>query len=139
MGDLEKPPAIDENQIVEQIVRDSPELKRAQQDVLHAEAELKSAKREPIPDLQLRAGVQDNFERLSEASPRTVGTQAFVNAGINFPLFNRNQAMSQLQRQIWRGQKVKSIACSCRCVEAHSHCYRATFPDRSKRIDTRTT
>ena len=90
-GDLEKPPAIEENQIIEQIVNDSPEVKRAQQDVLHAEAELKSAKREPIPDILLRAGVEQNFERLTEASPRHVGTQAFASAGINLPLFNRNQ------------------------------------------------
>lgn len=90
-GDLENPPSINADQVIEQIVSESPEVKRAQQDVLHAEAELKSAKREPVPDLQFRAGVEQNFERLSESSPRTVGTQAFATAGINLPLFNRNQ------------------------------------------------
>jgi cobalt-zinc-cadmium efflux system outer membrane protein len=90
-GNLENPPAIDENQIVEQIVAESPEVKRAQQDVLHAEAELKSAKREPVPDLQLRAGFEQNYERITEASPRPVGLQAFATAGITLPLFNRNQ------------------------------------------------
>jgi cobalt-zinc-cadmium efflux system outer membrane protein len=90
-GDLEHPPSIDESHVVEQIARDSPAVKRAQQDVAHAEAELKSARREPVPDLQLRAGMEQNNERLSEASPRTVGAQAFASAGMTIPLFNRNQ------------------------------------------------
>lgn len=90
-GNLENPPAINEDQAVEQIIRDSPAVKRAQQDVIHAQAELKSAKREPIPDIQLRAGVEQNFERLTEGSPRTVGAQAFASAGVTLPLFNRNQ------------------------------------------------
>lgn len=90
-GSLENPPSIDGDQVVEQIVRDSPVIKRAEKDVKRAEAELKSAKREPVPDLQLRAGVEQNFEHLSEAGPSIVGTQAFASAGITLPLFNRNQ------------------------------------------------
>lgn len=90
-GDLEHPPSIDEKQIVEKIASESPTVKRAQQDVAHAEAELKSARREPVPDLLLRAGVEQNNERLSEAGPRIVGPQAFASAGITIPLFNRNQ------------------------------------------------
>ena len=90
-GNLEDPPAINEERAIEQIIHDSPAVKRAQQAVKHAEAELKSAKREPIPDIQLRAGVEQNLERLSEASPRSVGTQAFASAGVTLPLFNRNQ------------------------------------------------
>ncbi len=89
-GELDRPPAIDEAQIVDQILHTSPEVKRAQQAVLHAEAELKSARREPVPDLLLRAGVQQNSERLAENSARIVGAQAFASAGITLPLFNRN-------------------------------------------------
>ncbi len=90
-GDLANPPSINEGEIVEQIVEGSPEVKRAQQDILHAEAELKSAQREPIPDLQLRAGFEQNYERITESSLRPVGLQAFATVGINLPLFNRNQ------------------------------------------------
>jgi len=90
-GDLGNPPAIDENQIIDKITSDSPTVKRARQDILHAEAELKSARREPIPDLLLRAGAQQNFGRLNESNPNTVGTQAFASVGVNIPLFNRNQ------------------------------------------------
>jgi cobalt-zinc-cadmium efflux system outer membrane protein len=90
-GELEHPPQIDANQIADQIVRDSPSVKRAQQGILRAQAEIKSAKRESVPDFQVRAGIQQNFEPVSELNRRTVGLQAFATAGINLPIFNRNQ------------------------------------------------
>ncbi len=102
-GNLENPPAVDEAQALDRIVTDSPAVKRAQQDVTRARAELKSARRESIPDIQLRAGAQQNFERLAEGSPRIVGAQAFATAQIALPLFNRNQgnvaaARAELER-----------------------------------------
>ncbi|MGC2658327.1 MAG: TolC family protein [Bryobacteraceae bacterium] len=90
-GDLERFPAIDEDQITNRIINESPEVKRAQQNVLRAEASLKSAKRESIPDLQIRAGFEQNFERLTDTRPAVVGLQGFASAGITLPLFNRNQ------------------------------------------------
>ena len=90
-GDLAHPPQLDSNQVVDQIVRDSPSMKRAQQDVLRARAELKSARREVIPDLQIRAGVQQNFETINPITASSVGLQAFTTAGITLPIFNRNQ------------------------------------------------
>ncbi|HJT71219.1 MAG TPA: TolC family protein [Terriglobales bacterium] len=90
-GNLENPPAINPEQIVNQIVQESPSVKRAQQDIAHAEAEIKSAKRESIPDLTVRAGVEQNFEPINEISTTPVGLQSFVTAGVTLPLFNRNQ------------------------------------------------
>jgi outer membrane protein, heavy metal efflux system len=90
-GDLEHPPQIEEQKVLDEIVRDSPSVKRAQQDIVRAQAELKSAKREPVPDLQLRAGVQQNSEAINEAVRTPVGLQAFATAGITLPVFNRNQ------------------------------------------------
>ena len=89
-GDLEKPPTIPDD-ILEQLVRDSPSVKRAQQDLLRAEAELRSARREVIPDLQLRGGIQQNFEPINQNSGRPVGVQGFATVGITIPIFNRNQ------------------------------------------------
>jgi cobalt-zinc-cadmium efflux system outer membrane protein len=89
-GDLEKPPQIDEG-AVDRIVEDSPTVKRARQDIARAEAEVKSAKREGVPDLQLRGGVQQNSERLNEYGPARVGLQGFATAGVTLPIFNRNQ------------------------------------------------
>ena len=91
-GTLEKPPAIDADAIIETILRDSPSVKRAQQDVLRAEAEWKSAKRESVPDLQLRGGLERSNELLiGGQSGRTVGMQGFATIGMTLPLFNRNQ------------------------------------------------
>jgi outer membrane protein, heavy metal efflux system len=90
-GNLENPPQIDPDRIIDQIVQNSPAVKRAQQDVNRAEAALKSAKRESVPDLQLRAGLQQNFEALNQYPGKAVGVQGFVTAGIALPIFNRNQ------------------------------------------------
>ncbi|HEX4169917.1 MAG TPA: TolC family protein [Bryobacteraceae bacterium] len=87
-GDLEHPAQIDTAKLPESTLRDSPEVKRARQALLHAQAELKSARRESIPDLQLRGGVQQNSEPLS---PLTVGVQGFATVGVSLPIFNRNQ------------------------------------------------
>jgi cobalt-zinc-cadmium efflux system outer membrane protein len=76
--------------MVDSIVADSPTVKRAQQEATVAEARLKSAKREAVPDLQLRAGEDYSLEQL-ENSRKAVGPQSFATAGINIPLWNRNQ------------------------------------------------
>lgn len=89
-GELEKTPDLNADQMVDAIVADSPTVKRAQQEAATAQARLKSAKREPVPDLQLRAGEAYSFEQL-EGSQRAVGPQTFASAGINIPLWNRNQ------------------------------------------------
>ncbi len=90
-GDLDHPPQIDPAQCAATILRDSPVIKRAQQLVNHAEAELKSARRESVPDLQVRAGVQQNSERISQFPPLAVGLQGFATVGVELPVFNRNQ------------------------------------------------
>ncbi len=90
-GNLENTPQIDAAQVVEQIVTESPSVKRAKQDVQRAEAELKSAKRESVPDLQLHAGIQQNFEPLNGFPRMPVGLQGFATVGVTLPIFNRNQ------------------------------------------------
>lgn len=96
-GELDAPPPVAED-VIEQIVRDSPSVKRAQQEAVRAEAELKSARREAAPDLQLRGGLQQNFEPLNEANGTpggVVGLQGFATIGVMLPLFNRNQGNVQ--------------------------------------------
>jgi cobalt-zinc-cadmium efflux system outer membrane protein len=89
-GELEATPELNAEQMVDSVVADSPTVKRAQQEAAIAQAQLKSAKREPVPDLQLRAGEAYSFEQL-ETSHKAVGPQSFASAGINIPLWNRNQ------------------------------------------------
>lgn len=90
-GQLEHPPQIDADRIADQIARDSPTVKRAQQGIIRAQAEIKSAKRESVPDFQVHAGVQQNFEAINQITRAPVGLQGFATAGINLPIFNRNQ------------------------------------------------
>lgn len=88
-GELEKTPELNAEQMVDSIVADSPAVKRAQQEAAVAEARLKDAKRESVPDLQLCAGEQYNAEQLGTG--QATGAQSFASARINIPLWNRNQ------------------------------------------------
>jgi len=88
---LDRPPEIDAARIADAIVEQSPTVKQARQQVLIAEVKLKDARREVVPDLQLRAGEQSNLEALAEAPGKKTGAQSFASAGIELPLWNRNQ------------------------------------------------
>ena len=90
-GDLEKAPDLNAEQMVDSIVADSPTVKRSQQEAAIAQARLNDAKRESVPDLQLRAGEQYNGERVSVNPNKATGAQSFASAGVNIPLWNRNQ------------------------------------------------
>ena len=90
-GDLEKAPDLNAEQMVDSVVADSPTVTRAQQEAAVAQARLKDAKRESVPDLQLRAGEQYNGEHVSENPTKATGAQSFASAGISIPLWNRNQ------------------------------------------------
>jgi len=54
-------------------------------------------KRESIPDLFLRAGLQQDLE-INEFSGSPVGLIGFATAGVQIPLFNRNQGNVQAAR-----------------------------------------
>ena len=96
-GDLENPPIIDPEKYVQDLVANSPTLRRAQQEATQAEAALARDKHESIPDLILRAGLQQDLE-LNEFSGSPVGVIGFATAGIQIPLFNRNQGNVQASR-----------------------------------------
>ncbi|MGH9454762.1 MAG: TolC family protein, partial [Terriglobia bacterium] len=99
-GNLSDWPELSPQQIIETVLRDSPAVKRAQEAVARAEAQLRSARREAIPDLQLRAGIQQDNEALNEASVRQtpVGVVGFASVGVNIPIFNRNQGNAAAAR-----------------------------------------
>jgi cobalt-zinc-cadmium efflux system outer membrane protein len=90
-GDLESAPSLDPQQTLETILRDSPAVKIAQLSVTRAEAETSRARREVVPDLTLRAGYQQDRELLEPTGSNRVGGIGFAEAGINIPVFNRNQ------------------------------------------------
>ena len=94
IGELEKGlPVLEQAALLNQLLANSPEIKRAQAGVERARAALTRAKAEPAPDLFVRGGFGYNRELLETelASRRRTGPEAQVEIGIRIPLFNRNQ------------------------------------------------
>lgn len=96
-GRLEDAPEDSPDRWVQAIVEESPAVKIAQAGVEKAEASLARARKESIPDLQLRAGLQQNRE-LDATNGRPIGLQGFADAGVELPLFNRNQGNVEAAR-----------------------------------------
>ena len=88
-GKIEDTSSVNADELVEKIVNESPAVKIAELGVKRAEADLTRAKREIIPDLELRGGMQQNGELVSNG--RSVGLQGFADIGVRIPIFNRNQ------------------------------------------------
>jgi len=88
-GRLEDTAMVNPDDLVEKIVNESPAVRIAELGVKRAEAALARAKRETIPDLELRGGMQQNGEWLSNG--RSVGLQGFADVGVRIPISNRNQ------------------------------------------------
>jgi cobalt-zinc-cadmium efflux system outer membrane protein len=112
-GNLEEVPLVDTEQWLESMLRDSPAVKIAELGVARAEAVLARARRQPIPDLQLRGGLRRNRELL-EATGRPIGLQGFAEVGVQVPIFNRNQgnvqaAQADLERAKQEVRRVKLL------------------------------
>lgn len=93
-GKLEEVQPIDPQAVVERLLRDSPTVRRAEQGAVAAQAELRSARRESVPDITVRAGLQQSYEAIDRTG-RPVGIQGFGTATIGLPIFNRNQGNVQ--------------------------------------------
>jgi cobalt-zinc-cadmium efflux system outer membrane protein len=90
-GDLEKGwPELNEEQAVEAIANESPALRIADTTALRAQATLASARRQPVPDLQVRVGLEYNNELLGGV-PFAKGWEGIAEVGVQLPVFNRNQ------------------------------------------------
>jgi outer membrane protein, heavy metal efflux system len=90
-GDLEHGwPELNEEEAVETIAKMSPAVRIADAAEGRAQAMLARAQREPIPDIQLRAGMEYNHETLASI-PFEKGWEGLGEASVAIPLFNRNQ------------------------------------------------
>ncbi len=91
-------PPLDQDQLLASLLATSPAVRAAQASVERAEAALRRAKREPIPDLILRGGLQQNFEPLATPTNRRVGLQGFAEIGVQLHLWDRNQGSIAAER-----------------------------------------
>jgi cobalt-zinc-cadmium efflux system outer membrane protein len=101
---------LDEQQLLEALLRESPAVRIAQVGVTRAEIALARARRERVPDLVLRGGLEQNREQL-ETTGQSVGLQGFAEVGVRLKLFDRNQGNIQAaQADLERAQsEVKRI------------------------------
>src|SRR5260370_7055015 len=90
-GDLEKGwPEVNEEEIVEAIAKESPAVRIADVAEARAQTVLGRARRETIPDVQVRAGMEYNHELLGSV-PFAKGWEGIAEVAVQIPLFNRNQ------------------------------------------------
>jgi cobalt-zinc-cadmium efflux system outer membrane protein len=136
-GKLEDTPPVNADELVEKIVTDSPTVRIAELGVKRAEATLARAKRESIPDLQVRGGIQQNGELLSEPSGRPVGLQGFADVGVRIPIFNRNQgniatANADVERAKREVERVKLVLRERAASVVQNYTFSQTAVDRYK-------
>jgi outer membrane protein, heavy metal efflux system len=89
-GDLDAIPDLNYEEWVGTTLRESPEVKLAQQAADRAEASLVQARKAPIPDLQVTGILAQNYEPL-ETTRKPTGLQGGAQIGVQLPIFNRNQ------------------------------------------------
>jgi len=136
-GKLEDTPRVNADELVEKIVNESPAVKIAELGVKRAEAALAREKRELIPNLQLRAGMEQNGERLSEPRGTAVGLQGFANVGVTIPIFNRNQgnigaAKAEAERAKREVERVKLLLRERAASVGQTYTFSQTAVDRYK-------
>jgi cobalt-zinc-cadmium efflux system outer membrane protein len=136
-GKLEDAPPVNAEELVMKIVNESPAVKIAELGVRRAEAALVRERREPIPDLQLRGGMQQNGELLSAPNGRAVGLQGFADVGVRIPIFNRNQgniatAKADEERAKREVERVKLVLRERAASVVQNYTFSQTAVDRYK-------
>jgi outer membrane protein, heavy metal efflux system len=84
-------PSLDEHELLNSLLTASPAVQSAHAGVELAEAALRRAQRETVPDLTFKGGFQQNYELLNSTNGREVGLQGFAEIGLHFRLWDRNQ------------------------------------------------
>ncbi len=115
-GELEKGwPEVNEEEAVETIAKQSPAVRIADAAETRAQTVLGRARREAIPDIQVRGGMEYNHDLLGSA-PFAKGWEGIAEVAVQIPLFNRNQGnVAAARADIDRaGQEKKRIALTLR-------------------------
>ncbi len=115
-GDLEKAwPEVNEEEVVEAIAKQSPAVRIADVAEVRAQSILGRVRRERIPDVQVRGGMEYNHELLGSV-PFAKGWEGIAEVALQIPLFNRNQGnVAAARADIDRaGQEKKRISLTLR-------------------------
>lgn len=108
-GNLESGwPELNEEEAVESIAKQSPAVQIAETASGRAQSALVRAQRDPIPDIQLRAGMEYNHETLGSV-PWAKGWEGIAEASVEIPIFNRNQGnIAAARADVERSQQEKT-------------------------------
>ena len=86
---------LNETQLLDSLLSQSPEIRVAQAEVERARAVVARARAERVPDLFLRGGLGYTYERFEPVVPSVAGErkglEGRLEVGVNVPIFNRNQ------------------------------------------------
>lgn len=86
---------LNETQLLETLIGQSPDVRVARTGVERARAVLARARAERVPNLFLRGGLGYNYERFEPVVPSIAGQrkglEGRLEVGVNVPIFNRNQ------------------------------------------------
>ena len=101
-------PELNEEEAVGAIAKDSPAIRIAEATALRQRAVLTRARRQPIPDVQVRGGMEYNNDLLPNGR-FSKGWEGLAEVGIELPLFNRNQGeVSAARAEIDRAEGEKA-------------------------------
>jgi cobalt-zinc-cadmium efflux system outer membrane protein len=115
-GDLENGwPELNEEEAVAAIAKESPAIRIAAAAEARAQSVYVRARREAVPDVLLRGGMEYNHETLGSV-PFAKGWEGIAEVAVQIPLFNRNQgnvtaARADIERA---GEEKKRIALTLR-------------------------
>jgi cobalt-zinc-cadmium efflux system outer membrane protein len=86
-ADLPQP---DSRQLLNTLIADSPAMKMVRENATRAATSTLEARRQSVPDLRVRAGVEQNLET-NDLTGKPFGLQGFAELRVELPIFNRKQ------------------------------------------------
>lgn len=145
-GSLIEPPQIDAEALVHTDMEQSPAVRQAQANLATEEARAQSAKREKVPNLQIKAGEWYSGEELEGAPDKKTGWMSFAEAGFVIPLWNRNQGNTDaakvlverahediLRTQLWTRNRAEPIAQQYQQARFTAERYKTEMLPRARR------
>jgi cobalt-zinc-cadmium efflux system outer membrane protein len=143
-GGLVEPPQLDAEAMVGRDVEESPYVKTAQSKVGVAEDRMKDARRERFPNLNVTAGEWFSGEPVNSGAK--AGFESFIQAGVQLPLWNRNQGNTQAAKalvdrahldvartQLWTRNQAEPYAQEYLTSRATAERYRTAMLPRARR------
>ena len=144
-GKLVEPPELDPKSMVASDMQESPYVKLAEANVAVAEARLRDAKRESVPNLNIKAGEWYSGESLGATNIKA-GWESFAEVSVQLPLWNRNQgntqaAAAELDRahhdvartQLWTRNQAEPYAQQYLIARSTAARYRSEMLPRARR------